>query len=46
MLFNIYNLKYLERDGRNDLVPTSSWSETRKEELLERDWMNLNDLIL
>lgn len=28
------------------LVPTSSWSEGRKRELEERDWMNLNDLIL
>lgn len=28
------------------LVRTSSWSEGRKRELLERDWMNLNDLIL
>lgn len=28
------------------LVPTSSWSEGRKKELEERDWMNLNDVIL
>lgn len=28
------------------LVPTQSWSEGRKEELKERDWMNLNDVIL
>lgn len=28
------------------LVPTSSWSEGRKRELEERDWMNLNDIIL
>ena len=28
------------------LVPTSSWSEGRKKELSERDWMNLNDVIL
>jgi ribonucleoside-triphosphate reductase len=28
------------------LVPTSSWSEGRKKELNERDWMNLNDVIL
>lgn len=28
------------------LVPTSSWSEGRKRELSERDWMNLNDVIL
>lgn len=28
------------------LVPTSSWSEGRKRELTERDWMNLNDVIL
>lgn len=28
------------------LVPTSSWSEGRKKELEERDWMNLNDIIL
>lgn len=28
------------------LVPTSSWSEGRKRELKERDWMSLNDFIL
>ena len=28
------------------LVPTSSWSDGRKKELEERDWMNLNDVIL
>lgn len=28
------------------LVPTKSWSEGRKKELSERDWMNLNDVIL
>lgn len=28
------------------LVPASSWSEGRKRELKERDWMNLNDAIL
>lgn len=28
------------------LVPTSSWSDGRKKELTERDWMNLNDVIL
>lgn len=28
------------------LVPTHSWSEGRKHELEERDWMNLNDVIL
>ena len=28
------------------LVPSSSWSEGRKRELIERDWMNLNDVIL
>lgn len=28
------------------LVPTKSWSEGRKRELSERDWMNLNDVIL
>lgn len=28
------------------LVPTRSWSEGRKRELTERDWMNLNDVIL
>lgn len=28
------------------LVPTSSWSEGRKRELEDRDWMNLNDIIL
>lgn len=28
------------------LVPTSSWSEGRRQELKERDWMNLNDVIL
>lgn len=28
------------------LVPSSSWSEGRKKELEERDWMNLNDVIL
>lgn len=28
------------------LVPSSSWSEGRKKELFERDWMNLNDVIL
>lgn len=28
------------------LVPTQSWSEGRKKELTERDWMNLNDIIL
>lgn len=28
------------------LVPTKSWSEGRKKELTERDWMNLNDVIL
>lgn len=28
------------------LVPTHSWSEGRKRELTERDWMNLNDVIL
>ena len=28
------------------LVPTKSWSEGRKRELTERDWMNLNDVIL
>lgn len=28
------------------LVPTHSWSEDRKKELIERDWMNLNDIVL
>lgn len=28
------------------LVPSSSWSDGRKRELTERDWMNLNDVIL
>lgn len=28
------------------MVRTSSWSEGRKRELEERDWMNLNDVIL
>lgn len=28
------------------LVPTHSWSEGRQHELAERDWMNLNDIIL
>lgn len=28
------------------LVPTSSWSALRKQELSERDWMNLNDINL
>jgi len=28
------------------LVPTKSWSDGRKRELSERDWMNLNDVIL
>lgn len=28
------------------LVPTSSWSDGRKREFKERDWMNLNDIIL
>ena len=28
------------------LVPSKSWSEGRRRELTERDWMNLNDLIL
>lgn len=28
------------------LVRSSSWSEGRKKELAERDWMNLNDIIL
>lgn len=28
------------------LVPTRSWSDGRKRELTERDWMNLNDVIL
>lgn len=28
------------------LVPTKSWSEGRKRELSDRDWMNLNDVIL
>lgn len=28
------------------LVPSKSWSEGRKRELAERDWMNLNDIIL
>nr|DAI07830.1 MAG TPA: anaerobic ribonucleoside triphosphate reductase [Caudoviricetes sp.] len=28
------------------LVPSSSWSEGRKRELSERDWLNLNDVIL
>lgn len=28
------------------LVPTSSWSEGRVKEFQERDWMNLNDMIL
>jgi hypothetical protein len=28
------------------LVPTKSWSEGRKRELEDRDWMNLNDIIL
>lgn len=28
------------------LVPTKSWSDGRKKELTERDWMNLNDVIL
>lgn len=28
------------------LVPTKSWSDGRKRELNERDWMNLNDVIL
>lgn len=28
------------------LVPSSSWSEGRKRELSERDWLNLNDIIL
>lgn len=28
------------------LVPTHSWSEGRRRELTERDWMNMNDIIL
>lgn len=28
------------------LVPTKSWSEGRTKELTERDWLNLNDIIL
>lgn len=28
------------------LVPSKSWSEGRRRELSERDWMNLNDIIL
>ena len=28
------------------LVPTPSWSEGRKQELAERDWMNLNDEVV
>ena len=28
------------------LVPTKSWSEGRTKELTERDWLNLNDVIL
>lgn len=28
------------------LVPTHSWSEGRQKELTERDWINLNDIIL
>ena len=28
------------------LVPSHSWSEGRRRELAERDWMNLNDIIL
>ena len=28
------------------LVPTKSWSEGRRAELAERDWINLNDVIL
>lgn len=28
------------------LVPLHSWSETRKKELQDRDWMSLNDVIL
>ena len=28
------------------LVPTSSWSKGRKRELQERDWINLNDVVL
>lgn len=28
------------------LVPSKSWSEGRRRELKERDWMNLNDVIL
>ena len=28
------------------LVPTHSWSNERQQELEERDWMNLNDVIL
>lgn len=28
------------------LVPTHSWSEGRKRELEERDWMNLNDAVV
>lgn len=28
------------------LVPTHSWSEGRKRELSERDWMNLNDAVV
>lgn len=41
-----YIIKYRESGGRKDLVKTSSWSEGRRRELAERDWMNINDEVI
>lgn len=41
-----YIIKYRESDGVKDLVKTSSWSEGRRHELSERDWMHVTDEVV
>lgn len=42
MLFNIYKLKYLERDGINVLTAEKTYSKERKSELKLRKWEPIN----
>ncbi len=42
MLFNIYNQKYLEKDGTNVLTATKTYSKERKEEFILRNWEKLD----
>lgn len=44
MSFNIYKLKYLERDGINVLTAEKTYSTERSKEFFKRDWFEINKL--